>query len=197
VGADFASGNSLFSGAAMIVLGLMCRRLGAPRWCRPIAAVGAFTGVLFVILSATPFSWWFYCLWASLLAVAWRRPFVKPFRGRAGWRVSLSPVAAIALTVAACLAEAATLLSQPLPKGAFPRLYVIGDSISAGISDSETTWPEFLAEEYGVEVVNLARQGATSRSVVEQAQEIPAGDALVFNRDWRKRHALQSSGARV
>ena len=61
------------------------------------------------------------------------------------------------------------------PEGA--TLYVIGDSLSAGSPpDSQSSWPAVYARRYAARVTNLARPGATLRSALQQAQEIP-GDA--------------------
>jgi lysophospholipase L1-like esterase len=60
-------------------------------------------------------------------------------------------------------------------------LYVIGDSVSAGIGGPhEQTWPALLAENYGIEVVNLAQSGATAASACRQAERIGDGPGLVL-----------------
>src|SRR5207237_668530 len=47
-----------------------------------------------------------------------------------------------------------------------PTLYVIGDSVAAGLGEGEkNTWPRLLARSHPVEVVDLSRAGATPDSV--------------------------------
>jgi acyl-CoA thioesterase-1 len=75
--------------------------------------------------------------------------------------------------------EAAFLAGVSQPHGR--PLYVIGDSVSAGIQGpGEATWPRLLAEQYAIEVVNLAESGATVATATRQARQIGDGPGLVL-----------------
>ena len=64
--------------------------------------------------------------------------------------------------------------------GARP-LFVIGDSLSAGIGPShEGTWPHLLAAELGIRVTNLARAGSTLSGGVSQAGLLPRTPMVVL-----------------
>jgi len=67
------------------------------------------------------------------------------------------------------------------PKGQFARLYVVGDSVSGGIGAAgEQTWPLLLGKQHGVDVVNLAKSGATVATALKQVAQIDSADALVL-----------------
>ncbi len=59
-------------------------------------------------------------------------------------------------------------------------IYVIGDSISAGIDEREKTWPNVLARISGMNVVNLARAGASVETAMDQAARIHSSNSVVF-----------------
>jgi lysophospholipase L1-like esterase len=65
------------------------------------------------------------------------------------------------------------------PRG--EKLYVIGDSVSAGIQGpNEATWPRLLAERCAIDVNNLAESGATVATAIRQARQIGDGPGLVL-----------------
>src|SRR5690606_22060586 len=86
--------------------------------------------------------------------------------------------------VAVCAAGAALewqWRSMPrLERDGFPRLYVIGDLISAGMTHDERTWPTMLAGERGVEVRDLSRAGETLDSAMSQLRGVEPGPAIVL-----------------
>src|SRR5262249_51114580 len=48
------------------------------------------------------------------------------------------------------------------------RLYVIGDSLAAGVRPKEITWPKLLAEGTGIQVTDLSLPGGTARNALRQ-----------------------------
>jgi lysophospholipase L1-like esterase len=59
-------------------------------------------------------------------------------------------------------------------------VYVIGDSISAGVGSGERLWPDVLGELSHLNVTNLAKPGATVESALAQAKDIRETNALVL-----------------
>ena len=59
-------------------------------------------------------------------------------------------------------------------------VFVIGDSISAGLRDKIVPWPELLAQERELKVVNLAQAGATTAVAMSQAENLPAHAEIVI-----------------
>jgi acyl-CoA thioesterase I len=61
-------------------------------------------------------------------------------------------------------------------------LVVIGDSISAGMlgPEKETTWPRRFEKSFHVPVMDLSREGATAKSALKQAANVPDTATLVL-----------------
>lgn len=194
----FASGAAYFVGAALtgVAACLPCSR---PRFLRGIVTpVLAVAGVVCALLSATPTSTVLYVLWFGLTAV-WlvlrfgRRPATPLPQdataatasrgGQAAARTETGLRCAVAiLSVVAVLTEWPHTRDPHLTRTGTRTLYVIGDSISAGVGgNSEHTWPALVARRHAIDVVNLAVAGATARSALAQASRAvdPAAAVLV------------------
>ena len=66
-----------------------------------------------------------------------------------------------------------------LPAGS--PVFVIGDSLSAGLGNSDAgTWPRLLAARLALPVSNLARAGATLADGTHQAAGIPRGEPAIL-----------------
>jgi acyl-CoA thioesterase-1 len=137
-------------------------------------------GLAGISLSATPLPTWAYVLWSVVGTGALMLSFVT-FRGRGFTRLRIATVAATILASAAmCAAEMRYRLLPQITVRWGQTVYVIGDSISAGIGAGAQTWPAVLAEEGGLKVVNLAMPGATVASALNQADGVAEHDALVI-----------------
>ena len=188
----FGSGQALFLGAAMILaaVALLPRASG---WKSAALAMLARLGLVLAILSAVPLSYWLYGLAIGVTAVwLWRE--------RKRGRESL-PKGDSAKMVGLCSAKTegplwlrrATVLiwlgiiALELPHQFAPRLspldhpplWILGDSVTAGLGSSDKTWPDLFPE--SVEVHNLARPGATTAMAIQsQASQLPAEGGLVL-----------------
>lgn len=134
---------------------------------------------MLVCLSATPQPVWLYALWA-LIAAAFL------ILGEQHWiRLGKTNAAsaAVALVLISFLMIARELpfhLRPRLPLDAAQAVYVIGDSLSAGISREETPWPNLLEKKLGVPVINLAQAGATTALALRQIQGVTQEDSAVI-----------------
>jgi lysophospholipase L1-like esterase len=171
-----ASGNSFFLGSSLTILAVVIsvRRTG-PFGSTLISAL-VITGFLLIVFAAMPFSVAFYASMVisvaiMLFCVGARRAF-KIARGTGRVIILFLCVAGIIRELS--FQPAVNLLDDE-------PLYVIGDSVSAGIGGpSEMTWPRVLADKYAVEVVNFAKPGATVASASEQAKQIGDGPGFIF-----------------
>ena len=83
--------------------------------------------------------------------------------------------------VGAGLVEASYQVVPTLSMLGRPTLGVIGDSISAGLDDHEsTTWPERLAERHQITVRNHALAGATVHSAFSQVANCGKDETLIL-----------------
>lgn len=137
---------------------------------RPLAARAA--GLVFVLacafgaLSGTPLP---LPLWVPLSLAA-------AFHGLRGFnhpRPLLRRTSAASFTITATLALAHEIpfLIGPLPPSGSPRtLVVLGDSLSAGGYGETRRWMQILAEDHGLDIRDLSRDGQTVVSALADAE---------------------------
>ncbi len=174
IAAFFAGGQAFFWGAALLALvALLPSNL---RRFRFIPGGAAVLGAALVLLSATPLPMWFYTVWAVVI-IAW-----YVFRKRRELRIRRGLGAALtASSLAAFGMELPRHFAPSVPAFGFRRLFVIGDSLSAGTgAPGEQTWPSLIASRAHVEVRNLALAGATTSTAIKQVAQVPDDAALVL-----------------
>jgi acyl-CoA thioesterase-1 len=130
-----------------------------------------------VVLSATPLGQWVYGVWVGTM-IGW---IVTEHRVamKAAARNALR-VAAVGMCVLAMGMEGRYWRTPHLRQGSFPRMYVVGDSISAGLGTAGVmTWPQLLREHKKVEVVDLSRAAETVASALAGLKGVELHQGLV------------------
>jgi acyl-CoA thioesterase-1 len=173
-----ASGQAFFVGVVLVSLAALLGFAGGGRWPALGRMAAALWGLALVAFSATPLPPW-YSLLAGPLVLAWlvteRGSGLVPACGRRGLRIAV---------LAACAVGAAIeipyhIMPAIAPMGA-PTVFVVGDSISAGMGTEADTWPRILARRHGVRVRDLSLAGATVATALrDQAPGVTGTDALV------------------
>ena len=174
---QLANGNLFFVGLVMIVAALFLRLWFEGRILGLILRIGYIAGIVFVIFSATPLPIWFYCLWFGLCVAAALAVFSNKFSFQKRMLVSFT-VSLCSLVM--CLVELPYHLSPTIKASPKQTLFVVGDSISAGISVKERAWPEVLADISHFKVINLARPAATVETAMDQIAGIVGSNSLVL-----------------
>lgn len=173
---QLANGNAFFIGIGMTVTAFALRLWLKKRFAVILLTVAWLIGISLVVLSATPISYWWYGVWFGL-CIATR----IAFNARISEKSKILITVAFAVSsLAICLIEAPFHLAKTVTVSHGQTVYVIGDSISAGIEEKEKTWPNVLGDLSGLEVVNLARAGATVDSGMDQAVRITSTNAVVI-----------------
>ena len=181
-----AAGESFFPGAGLLVVSLILGKPGKPDFAcaTPGRHVRIFISyillaiaAIMIVLSATPLPAWFYAVWIiSVLCHIFLPWHKKPAK-------KVVSVAVIGLCAIAVLLELPFHFQPSLDRGDFDCVYVIGDSISAGIgAKDERPWPKVFRDEYGVEVIDLSAAGATVASALSQARQIDSSTSLTAGR---------------
>ncbi len=160
---------------ALVTAGFLFRGTAGVRLLQ-IALPFALFGVL---LSAPPLPRGSLIIWTVFAFLWWAE---TEFRSRKGLRLS-GPFGGLlaAATLVLVLLELPYLRMPEIASGTTGSVYVVGDSLSAGIGSESHTWPDLLAENTGLTVANLASPGARLGDGPGQIREI--GDdpnALIF-----------------
>jgi acyl-CoA thioesterase I len=172
-----ADGTLFFAGMVLVCLAdllLLCFR---SRALRPVFTVAALLGLLLVVISSTPLSLWVYALWsipavgALLLGNLGKSP--RQARITAG-------VLLLLVTAGLGWTEARWRCLPAMVVPAGTTVYVLGDSLSAGMGTADRCWPAALGELTHLPVVNLAEPGATVHSAMQQAQHITKPGSIVI-----------------
>jgi len=174
-----ASGQSFFSGLALLLAAIAISSAARRGWSRPARNLIAGVGGILIAVSGTPLPAVLYLLLVvALLLWIWSesRRVRLSRRGLPLVRrtVSLAALAAVVVEAPYHVVPRVPLLGRPV-------LGVVGDSITAGMGEpGESTWPGSLAERYGVEVRDHATMGATVSSALGQAKALTAEERLVL-----------------
>jgi acyl-CoA thioesterase I len=174
----FASGTAFLIGAVILTAAVMLRARIARRWAAALSAGLSLVGAGSVGLSATPLPTWLYTVWGVAL-VAWL--FAPARRKRRRALVIRTEAALLVVTVSVVAFEMPFDVRPRIPPGPYPRLYVIGDSITAGIGrEGGRTWPAILRSEHPVEVVDLSHAGFGCAQELRHIRNVPFSDGLVL-----------------
>jgi acyl-CoA thioesterase-1 len=174
----FGSGAAFFVGVGLILVSLFVSATHRRASLQVVASLVAVVGLIFVALSATPLPYWLYAV-AGIVTVPWlvaersRRDWFQARRRKLRWAVAVTWLAAAAVEVPYHFPPSITATGQP-------RLYIVGDSIAAGVSDREDTWPRILASKHVIDVADFSHVGADVTSAMRQADRLPADGGLVL-----------------
>lgn len=174
-----AAGYSFFVGIALLMLVIIFSILPRKTWRNLIIYTLMIFAAFLIFLSATPLAWWLYVVWllsilSLLLIIGLRKiPSLKlPFIFR---------LIVLCLSTIALIAELPFQLKPSLPGNKFEELFIIGDSVSAGIAGKEErTWPKIIREKHKINIINLAQSGATAAAAIEQAAQVKSEKGLIL-----------------
>jgi len=174
---QLANGDSFFVGLVMIVAALFLRFRFEGRILGLVLRIGYITGIVFVFFSATPLSIWLYCLWFGLCLAAALAVFSNKVSFQ---RKILASFSVLFCALVMCLIELPYHLSPTIRVSPGQTIYIVGDSISAGISAKERAWPNVLADISHFKVINLAKPGASVETALDQSAGIVGSNLLVL-----------------
>lgn len=173
---QLANGNAFFIGIGMTVIAFTLRFWLKQRFQAILLTVLWLLGISLVILSAAPIPLGFYAVWFGL-CIATRLAINK----RSSSKLSILITVAFAVfSLLICLIELQFHLAKSIPVSREQTVYIIGDSISAGIEQKEKTWPAVLSNMSQLRIVNLARAGATLETAADQVRGVASTNSLVI-----------------
>jgi len=174
---QLANGNLFFVGLVMIVAALFLRLWFEGRILGLVLRISYIAGIVFVIFSATPLAIGFYWLWFGLCVAAALFVFNNKFSFQRRLQASF---AVLICSLAMCLVELPYHLSPTIKGSPNQTVFVVGDSISAGVSAKEQAWPDVLADISHFKVINLAKPAATVGTAMDQIEGVVGSNSLVL-----------------
>jgi acyl-CoA thioesterase-1 len=122
---------------------------------------------------------WFFLIAISLL-IAWLVAIRLEPKVSSNWTNGLCVFVALAWASGA-LAELPYQVVPPLRPVEQRRLYLFGDSLSAGVGEKVAeNWPEQMGRLNDLEIANYSRAGATVATALQQASHATLGDGIVL-----------------
>lgn len=163
---------------SVVVCTLLMGILVQKKIVQRVVLVMVLLGTVLVVASGTPFPVWLYSIWCVL---ALGSLISTSSRSRIPVKIRTAIVLVLVLLSAGlCAAEIRYWRAPQIVISLKQPIYVIGDSISAGINSGETTWPKILGQTASLCVVNLAEPGATVAGALKQVRGIQGRDAQVI-----------------
>jgi hypothetical protein len=179
----FASGDSLYTGAGLLLLAVVTSRyLRERRWLR-LRNLAAWLGLALMVMACPPFSWVVDAILLDAILLAAFSLWLIAANQWLGW----SGTEWRSWSAAVLLVVVMTLTASELPRRRIPaivgipsdHLVVIGDSISSGIDLRVPAWPVVMQQSTHVPVKNLSRPGAQVAEGQDMAGRVTPDDRLV------------------
>jgi lysophospholipase L1-like esterase len=170
------NGSIFFVGLALVLIGELPLIRFRNKIARSVLTAIAMLGVISVVVSAVPLPLWAYSIWTTLTITA------SVALCRAATPAKTRRFIGVILFLATAAFAMAEGLNQRTPRISVDdgtTIYVIGDSISAGIEEDIPVWPTLLEKITSRRVVNLARPGATVEDGMTQAGGITEARAMI------------------
>ena len=138
----------------------------------------ACAGVILVAVSSSPLPAWFYGI-SGAVTLAWIavESSIKTTHRRLGLGLRYAMLAVWWLGIAL---ELPFHLMHAMPRLQDPQVFLVGDSLSAGIGGESETWPKLLSSWHHVVVRDLSRSGADVATAMRQAEQVSGPTSLVL-----------------
>ncbi len=166
----FLSGMAFLGGTVFLMIAVGIYRLRF-KWTKVMGILWGLLALMVIVVSAEPLLFRVYSIWGIALAGVVIGSITKK-RQLSNWSHVVFNVITLVILMQA-------INKQQLPvvfQGDYDEIYLIGDSVSAGIGGrDEIIWPAIFEQETGCRVINAAVAGATAESALEQVDQIKEG----------------------
>ncbi len=174
-----ASGDSLYAGAALLLVAIIISRRSAPRWSLVLRRTISWLALALMVMASPPFAWIVDGTFLAVFAM-W---MITSNQAIAGWKLRVHAAATAVLIMLLVVLPAIEFSHRSMPAvtgGPEDHIVVLGDSISSGIGSRTATWPAVMQQTTGLLVNNLALPGATTAEGKAMAQKVKAEDHIIL-----------------
>lgn len=180
VGLYFASGDSFYFGAFLLIAAILASPLLKRRWMLVIRNVASWIALAMMVMASPPFSRGVDALLIALF-FAWYGTTNRLELSGAWARIRVIVASCLCLSLLTVAAMEFSRRRLPLITGVpSSDLVVIGDSISSGVSPHVPSWPSVLQQMTGIPVKNLAKPGAKLVDGCAMAQGVFPEDRVIL-----------------
>jgi acyl-CoA thioesterase I len=175
----FASGESLYAGAGLILLAIAVSQYIEQSWLLRLRNLAAWLGLALMVMASPPFSWTVDAIFltAFVLWLAVSNQWLE-------WGATNSRKVATGFLMIVLVTLTAVEFSHrrmPVIVGVpADHLVVIGDSISSGIDPRVPAWPIVMQQQTDIPVKNLSRPGAQAIEGTDMAEKVTRDDRVVL-----------------
>jgi lysophospholipase L1-like esterase len=174
----FASGESLYFGAALLLLALFAPINSKRVWMLRARNVVACVALVFMVMACPPFALVVDLIFLALF-VLWLVTLNRASPSQVSMRMQRCSTLVLAILLLVLSASEFSHRRMPRIMSFSDHLVVIGDSISSGISSPSEPWPAVFQQMCAMEVRNLARPGAQVSEGLLMAADLKESDHLV------------------
>jgi len=176
----FASGESFYFGAALLLILAVISNFSLPAWRVLIWRASTWVALAMMIMASPPFPWILDVIFGAifltwLISAHSKRPAERAPRMRTG-----STCALIVLLMGLTVGELRHRRLPVIRTTPYDHVVVLGDSISAGLGGRVRPWPDLMQQMSGIQVKNLSKAGATIKDGLGMASEVISQDHLVL-----------------
>jgi acyl-CoA thioesterase-1 len=174
----FGSGLAFFFGVGLLLTALLLATAESKPRLRQCARLAAAVGFVFVVLSAVPLPRW-VLISLVILLIGWG--IAELFLAkRQWWRLFVRATVWFAWLAVAAI-ELPHQFVPPIQATGRPALWIVGDSVTAGVGDKKTVlWPRILADAHGIAVHDRSQMGATVSTALRKLEKEPLGDGIIL-----------------
>jgi len=167
-----AAGKSFFLGISLLIVSALLSFMKRKPVAKYIVLLFSVCGLLAIVLSATPMNIFLLLIWLTL--------FILTLLCQKRKAIYFGLFVFVSLFIVAL--EMPYHQTKMFSIESYKAIYVIGDSVSAGMGNKdEKTWPVLLSEELDIPVINLSIAGATVHSALkQQAPKVTGENNLIF-----------------
>jgi len=171
-----ASGESLYPGAARLMLATLISPRLQQRWLLRLRNVAAWLALIMIIMACPPFPWTVDVVFGATFLLWYVATNLSV--GRRAQRLATALLAAMLIVLSGFELQHRSLpLISGMPSD---HLVIIGDSISAGIDPRVPPWPTVMQATTGIRVKNLSSVGAFTAEGLGMAAKVESEDRVVL-----------------
>src|SRR3954470_2980762 len=175
----FASGESLYPGAALLLLAIAISPFLRTGWGTRARNIVCWLALCLMVIASVPLSPILAALFL-LSFVVWMAVVNKPVQNRFTRALRILTSVGLAVFTLCIVTIELSHRKMPVISGApSDHLVVIGDSISAGIDPAVPAWPKVFQQNTGIPVKNLALPGAQVNEGPFMAGKVTAEDRAI------------------